>query len=76
MDDKNAISLGSRVRTVPEENSNSVMQLTVGNIIKINDEISNWYSIELADKRKGWILKSDCILINRHELEKIKNQKN
>ena len=52
------------------------MQLTVGNIIKINDEISNWYSIELADKRKGWILKSDCILINRHELEKIKNQKN
>lgn len=76
VDDKNAISLGSRVRTVPEENSNSVMQLTVGNIIKINDEISNWYSIELADKRKGWILKSDCILINRHELEKIKNQKN
>lgn len=76
VDDKNAISLGSRVRTVPEENSNSVMQLTVGNIIKINNEISNWYSIELADKRKGWILKSECILINQHELKKINSEKN
>lgn len=62
---KKAISLGGRVRTVPEENSNSVMQLTKGDIVILKDEVTDWYSIELKDNRKGWILKSECLLIEK-----------
>ena len=65
-----AISLGSSVRTVPEEKSNTVMQLTLGDKITILDKISEWYLIESIDKRKGWILQSQCVLINQEELEK------
>jgi hypothetical protein len=64
------ISLGSSVKTVPEENANTVMQLSMGDKILILDSISNWYSIETEDNRRGWILNSDCVLIQKEELEK------
>lgn len=66
---KKAIALGGPVHTVPEEKSNSVMQLTKGDIITINKDIGNWYAIESKNKREGWILKSDCILVNKNQLK-------
>lgn len=68
---KEAISLSCSVKTVPEEKSNTVMQLSTGDKIRILESISNWYSIESEDNRKGWILQSQCILINQEELEKL-----
>ena len=73
---KEAISLSCSVKTVPEEKSNTVMQLSTGDKIRILESISNWYSIESEDNRKGWILQSQCILINQEELEKLEKAGN
>ena len=73
---KEAISLSCSVKTVPEEKSNTVMQLSTGDKIRILESISNWYSIESEDNRKGWILQSQCILINQEELEKLEKTGN
>ena len=73
---KEAISLSCSVKTVPEEKSNTVMQLSTGDKIRILESISNWYSIESEDNRKGWILQSQCILINPEELEKLEKAGN
>lgn len=73
---KEAISLSCSVKTVPEEKSNTVMQLSAGDKIRILESISNWYSIESEDNRKGWILQSQCILINQEELEKLEKAGN
>ena len=73
---KEAISLACSVKTVPEENSNTVMQLSTGDKIRILESISHWYSIESEDNRKGWILQNQCILINQGELEKLEKAGN
>ena len=70
---KEAISLGCSVKTVPEQNSNTVMQLSAGDKIHILDAISNWYSIESEDGRRGWIYQDQCILVNKAELENFEN---
>ena len=65
------LSLGSSVKTVPEESSNTVMQLTIGDKITILDSVADWYSIESLDKRKGWIKKSETLIISKENLTRM-----
>ncbi len=60
-----ALTYGTQLYTIPEYESNVIDSLYPGLRVQIIRSVGDWYLIEKNDGRSGWILKTDCVLIER-----------
>lgn len=60
--DKYAISKGCFIRSIPEENSDAVLEIGPGNRVHIVEEAGRWIYIEFGETG-GWGLKDNVIFI-------------
>ena len=55
-------NIGS-VKSAPAAGGNSIFVLHEGTKVKILESVQNWYKVEIADGRQGWIKSSDVEVI-------------
>ncbi len=60
-----ALTYGTQLYTIPEYESNVIDSLYPGLRVQIIRSVGDWYLIEKNDGRSGWILKTDCVLIEQ-----------
>ncbi len=60
-----AITYGSRLYTIPEYESKTVSSLAAGSRVAIQHSVGEWYLVLDQDGKSGWVLKNDCILIEK-----------
>lgn len=60
---QSALTFESQLRTIPEYQTSSLITLFPGMKVDILSSAGDWYLVSLEDKRSGWILKNECILI-------------
>ena len=51
------------IKSSPEEQSVDKMILHEGTLVTVQDSLSGWYKIEIADGTTGWCVKSDIVRI-------------
>ncbi len=62
-----ALVYGTQLYTIPEYESNIVTSLYAGMRVQVKSSAGDWYLVSLLDGRTGWVLKSDCIPIEKDE---------
>ncbi len=62
---KHAVVYGTTLYTIPEHESKVVSTLNAGTRVEIEHTVSDWYLVLLPDGREGWLLQSECILIEK-----------
>ncbi len=60
-----AVVYGSYIHTIPEYESSIVTAVHAGSRVEILRSVGDWYLVLQVDGRSGWILKDNCILIDK-----------
>ncbi|MFI3258154.1 MAG: LptF/LptG family permease, partial [Spirochaetales bacterium] len=60
-----ALTTGGRLYIIPEFESHNFTSVTAGIRVRILQSTGDWYLVSLPDGRNNWILKDDCILIEK-----------
>ncbi len=62
---QNALAFGSYMYTIPEHESQVRSPIFAGTKVRILRNVGEWYLVLQHDGKTGWLLKSDCVLIEK-----------
>ncbi len=55
------VCLETNVHTIPEDESNTILHITEGTVVRIMEESADWYCIQTDNAGLVWIHKNDCL---------------